>query len=194
MRNRSEHGCADILSSQRPHFHPRQGLSPVLACLSPMALLPFVFGGHPCLCITTTEIACWDSVSRLHSICWVPVLKLTASTVSSRGSSVILAPNGGQASAVTSGPLDIFPFGRTIESLIFCVSSWNVFQQTCWLHWLFSFLSTSYSTSSVLNQPTAPKLQKGRVGCTRKFSSPCFSWVALRPPIHCSRGVKITPF
>lgn len=46
MRNRSERGCADILSSQRLHFCARQGLSPVLAWLSPVAmLLLFVFGG-----------------------------------------------------------------------------------------------------------------------------------------------------
>lgn len=134
-------------------------------------------------------------ILRLCIICWVPVLKLTSSTVSSHGSLVILTPDGRQASAVISGHLDIFPLGQTIESLIFDASSWNVFQLTRWLHWLFfSFLSMSYSTPSVLNQRTSPELQKGRVGCTRMFSSPCFLWVALLPPIHWNRGVKITPF
>lgn len=90
--------------------------------LSLVAVLPFIFGGllsgcRPDYLSESPRLLAQICILRLHSICWVRVLRLTSSAVSSRGSAVILlAPDGGPASGVASGPLDIFPFGWMIES------------------------------------------------------------------------------
>lgn len=144
--------------------------------LSLVAVLPFIFGGllsgcRPDYLSDSPRLLAQICILRLHSICRVRVLRLTSSAVSSRGSAVILpAPDGGPASGVASGPLDIFPFGWMIESLIFYASSWNVFQLTCWPHQLFSLISVSSCTLQFWI--SSRLLRRARLCSTRTFSSP----------------------
>lgn len=92
----------------------------------------------------------------------------------------------GPASGVTSGHLDTCPFGWMMESLIAYASSWNVFQLTCWLHCLFSLMSVSYSTLSVLSQLVSPKQEADHAAPER--SQVLTRCVALLLPLLGSKG------
>lgn len=99
-----------------------------------------------------------------------------------------LAPESGPASGVTSGHLDTFPFGWMMESLIAYASSWNVFQLTCWLYRLFSLMSVSYSTLSVLSQLMSPEQE---ADCAAPEHSQILTWCdALLPALLGSKRRK----